>query len=138
MNINHFIRKNQKVVFSTIALGVVAIFTLLWWVNKQASGVELAAADSTVQSGNAPTQEPDLTGAITNTFDNKVQGNVVTDAQLSEKANRQTMDMLLKEIQGIKRDFDAVKNENSQLKANVGQLQADLQNKQKAMESQHG
>lgn len=75
MNINHFIRKNQKVVFSTIGLGVVAIFTLLWWINRQASGVELTTADSTVQSGNATAQEPDLTGAITNTFDNKVQGN---------------------------------------------------------------
>lgn len=136
MNINHFIRKNQKVVFSAIGLGVVVIFTLLWWINRQASGVELTAADSTAQSGNASVQEPDLTGAITNTFDNKVQGNVVTDAQLSEKANRQTMDVLLKEIQGIKRDFDAVKNENSQLKANVGQLQSEIQNNKKAMEGE--
>ncbi|WGM08840.1 TrbI/VirB10 family protein [Arsenophonus nasoniae] len=137
MNINHFIRKNQKVVFSAIGVGVMAIFTLLWWINRQASGVELTAADSTVQSGNPSAQEPDLTGAITNTFDNKVQGNVVTDAQLSEKANRQTMDVLLKEIQGIKRDFDAVKNENSQLKANVGQLQAEIQHNKKAMEGEN-
>lgn len=55
MNINHFIRKNQKVLFSGIGAAVVAIFTLLWWINKQASGVELTAADSTVQSGNATT-----------------------------------------------------------------------------------
>lgn len=135
MNINHFIRKNQKVVFSAIGLGVVAIFTLLWWINRQASGVELTAAENTAQSGNTTVQEPDLTGAITNTFDNKVQGNVVTDAQLSERENRQAMAGLLREIQGIKRDFDAVKNENSQLKANVGQLQVEIQSNQKAMES---
>ncbi|WP_182853312.1 hypothetical protein [Arsenophonus endosymbiont of Aleurodicus floccissimus] len=45
MNINYFISKNQKVVFSAIDLGVVAIFTLLWWINRQASRVELTAAD---------------------------------------------------------------------------------------------
>ncbi|WP_395971289.1 hypothetical protein WH390_14430 (plasmid) [Candidatus Arsenophonus nilaparvatae] len=135
MNINHFIRKNQKMLFGAIGVAVVTIFTLLWWINKQASGVELTATDSTAQSGNSTAQEPDLTGSITNTFDNKVQGNVVTDAQLSERENRQAMAGLLKEIQGIKRDFDAVKNENSQLKANVGQLQAEIQSNKKAMES---
>ncbi|MDR5611502.1 MAG: hypothetical protein RAM36_00195 [Arsenophonus sp.] len=60
---------------------------------------------------------------------------MVTDAQLSERENRQAMAELLREIQGIKRDFDAVKNENSQLKVNVGQLQAEIQNNKKVMES---
>lgn len=60
---------------------------------------------------------------------------MVTDAQLSERENRQAMARLLKEIQSIKRDFDAVKNENSQLKVNVGQLQAEIQHNKKAMES---
>lgn len=127
MNINHFIRNNQRTLLFCIAAGIVIVMTLLWWINKQASatGTQSTAQAATNEKNELP--EPDLTGAITNTFDDKVQANLLTDTQLREKENRQTLDNLFKEIRTLQQDFNAVKNENSQLTTNLKQLQTEIE-----------
>lgn len=127
MNINHFIRNNQRTLLFCIATGIVIVMTLLWWINKQASATETPSTKQTTTYEKNELPEPDLTGAITNTFDSKVQTNLLTDTQLREKENRQTLDKLLKEIRTLQQNFNEVKNENSQLTTNLKQLQTEIE-----------
>lgn len=114
-NINQSIKNNQRYLWGLILLAVGATAGGVYYVNKALKEKK----PETVQFEEDQVVEPDLTGAITNTFDGKVGSQVVTDAQTESKENREALRKVLEELEEIKGQLNQSKEENEALKNQV-------------------
>lgn len=116
-NINQSIKNNQRYLWGLILLATGIASGAIYYANK---------AIQTKQSATTPqfeeeekTIEPDLTGAVVNTFDGKVGSQVVTDAQAQAKESRDALTKVLDELEEIKGKLTQNQEENESLKAQI-------------------
>lgn len=116
VNINQSIKNNQRYLWGLIVLAVSIGAGAVYYINKSLKDKKTETPqfedDTTVV-------EPDLTGAITNTFDGKVGSQVLTDAQTESKENREALRKVLKELDDIKTQLNESKQENEALKTQI-------------------
>lgn len=115
-NVNQMTKKNQRYLWGLIvaALGVTA--GGIYYVNKSLQNKQPEVAQFEEE---ATEVEPDLTGAVVNTFDGKVGSQVITDAQAESKENRESLRKVLDELEAIKGQLDQSKEENEALKTQI-------------------
>ena len=124
LNINKLVQSKQRKLFALILAGIALVLGTLWFLNDRAGASAGAdTAEAPVENG---LPEPDLTGAVTNTFDGDVQGGVLVDAQLREReANKAVTDMKEAMLE-IKKQLDEMKGNNDSLKTQMSDLQVEL------------
>lgn len=115
-NINQIIKNNQRylwgIIVTVISLGVAGIYGINKLINHSKDDViEFEEEEKTL--------EPDLTGAIANTFDGKVSSQVITDAQAESKENREALRKVLDEIKSIKEES---KKEREEVKKKLEEI----------------
>lgn len=126
-NINKLTKKNQIVLAILIASGIAASVGGIWYVNKMNDTASLEEIQP--QFDEEPELEPNLTGAVTNTFDGTVGSQVVTDAQAESKKNRESLDLVLEKLDSIEQRMADTEKENIELKKRLEdseKLQLDL------------
>jgi conjugal transfer pilus assembly protein TraB len=124
LNINKLVQSKQRKLFALILAGIALVLGTLWFLNDRAGAS--AGAEPTEAPVENGLPEPDLTGAVTNTFDGDVQGGVLVDAQLREReANKAVTDMK-ETMLDIKKQLDEMKGNNDSLKTQMSDLQVEL------------
>lgn len=115
-NLNQKIKNNQRYLWTLIMVAIGSTAGGVYFLNKHLKDKK----PETVQfEEETTTIEPDLTGAITNTFDGKVGSQVLTDAQAESKENRDALRKVLEELEEIKGQLNQSKEENEALKNQV-------------------
>lgn len=97
-NINQLVKGNQRVlwglILTAIALGGGVVYGVNKWINApKEDALQFEEEDKPI--------EPDLTGAIANTFDGKVSSQVITDAQAESKENREALKEVMDKLEVI-------------------------------------
>ncbi|GJI56956.1 conjugal transfer protein TraB [Rodentibacter sp. JRC1] len=112
-NINQLVKNNQRylwgLILTAIALGGGVIYGVNKWIN--------APKEDTPQFEEEEKQiEPDLTGAIANTFDGRVTSQVITDAQAESKENREALKKVLDKLDSIENRMTDIEKERDELR----------------------
>lgn len=116
-NINQTIKKNQGYLWGLIVLIFCILITGIFFVNKI---MKTNKADQPLfEDEKSELIEPDLTGAVANTFDGKVSSQVITDAQTESKENRKALRTVLDKLENMETQFKKLKEENEDLKLRI-------------------
>lgn len=121
MNINKQILSKQRKLLIIIATSITLGVTGLWYLNKKASVTNSAEAD--VIKSDIPEPEPDLTGAVTNTFNSSVDGNVILDAQMQQQDASKTLSDVKDQLKDLTKQLGDMNGENSELKQQLTAMQ---------------
>lgn len=97
-NINQLVKGNQRYLWGLIltvaAIGGGAVYGLNHFINpNQEESPQFEEEEKPI--------EPDLTGAISNTFEGKVSGQVITVAQAESKENREALRQVLDKLEAM-------------------------------------
>lgn len=112
-NINQLVKNNQRylwgLILGAVVLGGGAVYGVNKWIN--------APKEETPQfeEDDKPI-EPDLTGAIANTFDGKVSSQVITDAQAESKENREALKKVLNKLEEMDSRLTEMDKEREEFK----------------------
>lgn len=120
MNINRWVKGKQQKLFTLIIAGIVLLVGTFWYLNKAASRDVAPNAEV-----DALPAEPNLTGQVSNTFD-EAQGGVLVDAQLREQAANKAVEDMKGILGDIKARLDEVNGENAALKAQLDSMQGQM------------
>lgn len=95
-NINQLVKNNQRylwgLILGAVVVGGGAVYGVNKWINTPKEETpQFEEEDKPI--------EPDLTGAIANTFDGKVSSQVITDAQAESKENREALKKVLNKLE---------------------------------------
>ncbi len=131
MNINRWVKGKQQKLFTLIIAGIVLLVGTFWYLNKAAS----RDVDPNTEADALPA-EPNLTGQVSNTFD-EAQGGVLVDAQLREQAANKAVEDMKGILGDIKARLDEVNGENAALKAQLDSMQGQMSSL-RAQEGQGG
>lgn len=115
-NINQSTKNNQRYLWALIMLAVGVSAGAVYYVNKS---LKEKQPETPQFEEETTVVEPDLTGAITNTFDGKVGSQVITDAQTESKENREALSKVLEELEDIKGRLNQSQEENEALKNQI-------------------
>lgn len=115
-NINQSVKKNQRYLWSLILLAVGVTAGGIYGVNKYLKEKPTATPNF---EEDETFIEPDLTGAMVNTFDGKVGSQVMTDAQSQAKETRESLEKVLKELGDIKGQLENYKQDNENLRQQI-------------------
>lgn len=115
-NINQSVKKNQRYLWGLILLAVSIGAGAIYGINKYLK--EKPAVSPTFEEDETHI-EPDLTGAMVNTFDGKVGSQVMTDAQSQAKETREALTKVLKELEDIKGQLESSKQDNEDLRKQI-------------------
>lgn len=126
-NINQTVKNNQRYLWLLIlgAIGVVGggVFYANKMLKDKQQAIETPVFEDEKQL------EPDLTGAVSNTFTGRVTSNVITDAQAESKETRETLNKVLTQLESIENRLIESEKENQELKKRLDdsdRLQGDL------------
>ncbi|MEN4051972.1 TrbI/VirB10 family protein [Serratia marcescens] len=125
LNINKVVQGKQRRLFAFILGGIVLVMGTLWFLNNRAASSAEAQQAGAPEGNGIP--EPDLTGAITNTFDGDVQGGVLVDSQLREREASKAVEDMKTAMLEIKKQLDEMKGNNDGLKTQLSDMQAQLE-----------
>ncbi|TNH04041.1 hypothetical protein FHQ26_00600 [Testudinibacter sp. TR-2022] len=118
-NINEMIKRNQRLLFTGIAV-LFSFFILgIWALNK----VSERDSDNEPVYEDELVLEPDLTGAVENTFDDKVSSQIITDVQTSEKGLRQELAEVTKTLQLVNDNVQNLRTENQKLTQRLDEIE---------------
>lgn len=112
-NINQLVKNNQRylwgLILGAVVVGGGAVYGVNKWIN--------APKEETPQfeEDDKPI-EPDLTGAIANTFDGKVSSQVITDAQAESKENREALKKVLNKLEEMDSRLTEMDKEREEFK----------------------
>ncbi|MEX3098826.1 TrbI/VirB10 family protein [Serratia ureilytica] len=120
MNINRWVKGKQHKLLTLIIAGIVLLVGTFWYLNKAAS----RDVDPNAEVDALPA-EPNLTGQVSNTFD-EAQGGVLVDAQLREQAANKAVEDMKGILVDIKARLDEVNGENAALKAQLDSMQGQM------------
>lgn len=120
-NINSYIKNNQRKLFTLITIAVVVVVSAIYFINKKIG--EGTDAGNEPQFVDDSVIEPNLTGAIENTFNARVDSQVLTDSQTAARESQQAVKELTKEFQKIKIHLDKKEQEIDLLKEKITQLE---------------
>ncbi|PHM59554.1 TrbI/VirB10 family protein [Xenorhabdus ishibashii] len=120
-NINSFIKKNQQKLLTAIGIALVVVVTSIYYINKKMT--EDATVQSEPQYEDESIIEPNLTGAVQNTFNSRVDSQVLTDSQTVARESQQAVKELTKEFQGLKTHLDKKDREINTLKQKIEELE---------------
>ncbi|EQA15445.1 TrbI/VirB10 family protein [Glaesserella parasuis] len=126
-NINQTVKKNQRYLWLLIlgAIGVVSggVFYANKIIKAKQQAIDIPQFEEEKQL------EPDLTGAVSNTFTGRVTSNVITDAQAESKETREALNKVLAQLETIEKRLIDSEKENEELKKRLDdsdRLQGDL------------
>lgn len=122
-NINQKIKKNQNLLLGLIVIGGAIIAAILWFFNDKAQN----RPTETVFEDEAEIQ-PDLTGAITSTFDGKVGSQLVTDLQSETRDMRAQMAQISQQLEDMSNQLKEKNKENEEMAKQIAELQNDVIN----------
>ena len=103
MNINKQILNKQRKLLIIIVSAIALAVTALWAINKKASTAN--TKESEALKSDIPEPEPDLTGAVTNTFNSAVDGNVILDAQMQQQEAAKTLNGVQDQLKELKQSL---------------------------------
>ena len=112
-NIKQLVKNNQRylwgLILGAVVVGGGAVYGVNKWIN--------APKEETPQfeEDDKPI-EPDLTGAIANTFDGKVSSQVITDAQAESKENREALKKVLNKLEEMDSRLTEMDKEREEFK----------------------
>lgn len=129
ININKTVLTSQRKLFLLIVAAIAAVIAALWLVNKKAS--EPAVTENATLKTDIPPPEPDLTGAVSNTFDGQVQSNILTDAQLGQKKATDALTKIDGQLTRLTDKLSQMDHENENLKARLAEMQKSFEDAQK-------
>lgn len=112
MNINEVVKKNQRWLLIIILMLITGVVGAIYFLNV-----------ATKKPANQPhfvedevKLEPDLTGSVSNTFDEKLNGQIITDVQVAEKDIRN-------QLKEVTKRLDSVAKENQELKDKLREIE---------------
>ncbi|EPE2780696.1 TrbI/VirB10 family protein [Morganella morganii] len=119
VNINSFVRKNQNKLFAIILVVAVIAVAAVFYINKKASEPKAPKADFEDEV----LLEPDLTGAVSNTFDNKVDAQILTDSQTMARENKQAVAEMTRSYNEVQNKLKEKDKEVDELKKRLDELE---------------
>ncbi|WON75524.1 TrbI/VirB10 family protein [Serratia sp. UGAL515B_01] len=124
MNSNKLILTKQRKLLLLITGSLIALMATLWFINKKAS---TSSEGETAQiAGDVPAPEPDLTGAVTNTFDSSVQSSIIVDAQMQQKETTNALKEIQTELSKVTNKLGDMNSENQALKSQLSELKKQM------------
>lgn len=121
MNINKQILNKQRKLLIIIVGAIALAVTALWAINKKASTAN--TKESEALKSDIPEPEPDLTGAVTNTFNSAVDGNVILDAQMQQQEAAKTLSGVQDQLKELTQNLRDMSSENAELKQQLTAMQ---------------
>lgn len=112
-NINQLVKNNQRylwgLILGAVVVGGGAVYGVNKWINAPKEETpQFEEEDKPI--------EPDLTGAIANTFDGKVSSQVITDAQAESKENREALKKVLNKLEEMDSRLTEMDKEREEFK----------------------
>ena len=112
-NINQLVKNNQRylwgLILTAVVLGGGAVYGVNKWINTPKEETpQFEEEEKPI--------EPDLTGAIANTFDGKVSSQVITDAQAESKENREALKKVLNKLEEMDSRLTEMDKEREEFK----------------------
>ncbi|HCT3251187.1 TPA: hypothetical protein OTS89_002993 [Proteus mirabilis] len=120
-NINSYIKNNQRKLFTIITIAIVIVVSAIYFINKKME--EGKDTSNEPQFVDDSIIEPNLTGTVENTFNTRVDSQVLTDSQTIARESQQAVKELTKEFQNIKTNLDKKEQEIGSLKEKIAQLE---------------
>ncbi|BBW89429.1 MULTISPECIES: TrbI/VirB10 family protein [Klebsiella pneumoniae complex] len=136
MNINKQILNKQRKLLIIIVSAIALAVTALWAINKKASTAN--TKESEALKSDIPEPEPDLTGAVTNTFNSAVDGNVILDAQMQQQEAAKTLNGVQDQLKELKQSLVDMSSENAELKQQLTAMQQKMTEQPAAPAPQSG
>ncbi|HFU6544780.1 TPA: hypothetical protein ACGPD3_005394, partial [Klebsiella pneumoniae] len=136
MNINKQILNKQRKLLIIIVSAIALAVTALWAINKKASTAN--TKESEALKSDIPEPEPDLTGAVTNTFNSAVDGNVILDAQMQQQEAAKTLNGVQDQLKELKQSLGDMSSENAELKQQLTAMQQKMAEQSAAPAPQGG
>lgn len=124
-NINTSIKKKQVLLACLIGGAILATVGGIWYVNE----VTKPAEEQPVFEEEETELEPNLTGAVGNTFDGNVGSQVVTDIQRENKESREAMSEILEKLKSIEETLASKDQEIEELNKRLAEnerIQSDV------------
>lgn len=115
-NINQLVKNNQRylwgLILGAVVVGGGAVYGVNKWINAPKEETpQFEEEDKPI--------EPDLTGAIANTFDGKVSSQVITDAQAESKENREALKKVLNKLEEMDSRLTEMDKEREEFKKKI-------------------
>lgn len=118
-NLNQKTRRNQRILFTIIAVAVCSAILGVIALNNVTKKKDVNA-DRFEQEEEV---QPDLTGTITSTFDGNVGSQLVTDLQSESRKTRESLNIITEKLGSLEKQLDEKNKENEELKRHVRELQ---------------
>lgn len=114
-NINQATRKKQLLLATLIGSAVAIAGGTIYYAN----GISKSDDTETAVESSEKELEPDLTGAVSNTFEGSVASQVVSDAQAQNRESREALSQVMDKLTEIQNQLEEQKKENEELKKRV-------------------
>ncbi|MEQ5394099.1 TrbI/VirB10 family protein [Proteus sp. fly-1013] len=121
-NLNSIILNNQRKLLILILIIILIFVSVVFFLNS--NNDEIPSENIFVED--ELSLEPDLTGSITNTFDNKVDSQLLTDSQTMARDNQKKVDEMTRSYQEVK---EQLQQRNSEYEDLVNRLEELEKNK---------
>lgn len=126
-NINQTVKKNQRYLWFLILGAIGLVSGGVFYANKMLKAKQQAIDIPTFEEEKQ--LEPDLTGAVSNTFTGRVTSNVITDAQAESKETREALNTVLAKLESMEQRLIESEKDNEEIKKRLDdsdRLQGDL------------
>lgn len=115
-NINTVTRRNQTFLFILILFSIMTAGAGIYYVNEMS---KKKSDSDPIFEDETQLLEPNLTGAVTSTFDGQISAQIVTDVQTESKANRETLNSVLNKLKSMEENLETQKKENESLRKEI-------------------
>ena len=132
-NFNSYIRKNQNKLLAIILIIGVAFVSGVYFLNKKTKDAKKKQEEP--QYVDDSMIDPDLTGSIQNTFNNKADSQILTDSQTAARESKQAVKEMTSVLNEIKKNLENKDKEVEELKARLAEIE---KNKQGIPQSNNG
>lgn len=118
-NLNSIILNNQRKLLTLILIIILIFVSVVFFLNS--NNDEIPSENIFVED--ELSLEPDLTGSITNTFDNKVDSQLLTDSQTMARDNQKKVDEMTRSYQEVKEQLEQRNSEYENLVNRLEELE---------------
>ncbi|WP_272664085.1 MULTISPECIES: TrbI/VirB10 family protein [unclassified Providencia] len=122
-NFNSYIRKNQNKLFVIILIFAIAFVSGVYFLNKKTK--EAKQKQEEPQFVDDSIIDPDLTGSVQNTFNNKADSQILTDSQTVARESRAAVKEMTSALKDVKNELAKKDKELNELKQRL----IDMENK---------